>query len=347
MHLIRSTIRQIYCGAGRIGSCDPHPFRDWEGGAPDESSGDEVDFQISQRADHIPNEFYRWVQYNRAIVNTRDEPLSDPSKYRRIHLLVGDSTMSEFATAMKMGTTTLMLEIMQLGVAKQEWILEDSVQSMRSISRDPDFKWHVKLASGKSSNALELQWDILNTCKEYLTGKNRETDWILEGWESVLTDLPKGPEAVIGRVDWASKYWMLTEFKNEENLEWNDPWLKSLDLEYHNLNKESGLFWGLEANGEGYRKTTDAAVDFAKINAPRGTRAQGRGELVKNLINEHSHMSYLIDWIGFRLSKIDEPFLMLDPFISYKDEIMAYFNPFGSLSDQENNTDDESNKTEG
>jgi len=194
---------------------------------------------------------------------------------------------------------------------------------------------------------LELQWDILNTCKEYLTGKNRETDWILEGWESVLTDLPKGPEAVIGRVDWASKYWMLTEFKNEENLEWNDPWLKSLDLEYHNLNKESGLFWGLEANGEGYRKTTDAAVDFAKINAPRGTRAQGRGELVKNLINEHSHMSYLIDWIGFRLSKIDEPFLMLDPFISYKDEIMAYFNPFGSLSDQENNTDDESNKTEG
>ena len=100
------TTRQIYCGAGRIGSCEPNQFQDWDGVRPYESQGDEeIDFQLSQRADHIPNEFHRWVQYNRAIVNTRDEPLADPSKYRRIHLLVGDSTMSEFATAMKMGTT--------------------------------------------------------------------------------------------------------------------------------------------------------------------------------------------------------------------------------------------------
>ena len=330
------TTRMIYCGAGRIGSCDPHPFRDWENITPDEKGGDEVNFQISQRADHIPNEFYRWVQYNRAIVNTRDEPLSDPSKYRRIHLLVGDSNMSEFATAMKMGTTTLMLDIMQLGVAKREWILADSVQSMRSISRDPDFKWRVKLASGNSSTALELQWDILNTCKEHLAGTDRETDWILAGWESVLTDLPKGPEAVIGRVDWASKYWMLNEFRNEENLEWNDPWLKSLDLEYHNLNKETGLFWGLEANGEGYRKTTDEAVEFSKVNPPRGTRAQGRGELIKRLMNQHAHMGYLIDWIGFRLSKTDEPFLMLDPFVSYKEKIIEHLNQFDPMCDPEN-----------
>ena len=325
------TTRQIFCGAGRIGSCDPHPFRDWDGVTPYENQADEqVNFQLSQRADHIPNEFYRWVQYNRAIVNTRDEPLSDPSKYRRIHLLVGDSTMSEFATAMKMGTTTLMLEIMQLGVAKREWILADSVFAMRSISRDPDFKWQVKLASGKSSDALELQLDILKTCKQYLAGKNRETDWILEGWESVLTDLPKGPEAVIGRVDWASKYWMLNEFKNEENLEWNDPWLKSLDLEYHNLNKKTGLFWGLESSGDGYRKTTDEAVEFSKNNPPRGTRAHGRGELIKQLINKYSHMSYLIDWIGFRLSKTDEPFLMLDPFVSYKEEVIGHLEQFDS-----------------
>ena len=207
--------RQIYCGAGRIGACNPHPFRDWEETAMETADDETVKFQISQRADHIPNEFYRWVQYNRAIVNTRDEPLSDPSKYRRIHLLVGDSTMSEFATAMKMGTTTLMLEIMQLGVAKREWILADSVQAMRAISRDQKFKWNVTLASGAPSTALELQFDIFDTCKKYLAGNHQETDWILENWESVLTDLLKGPEAVLGRVDWASKYWMLNEFKNE------------------------------------------------------------------------------------------------------------------------------------
>ena len=345
------TTRQIYCGAGRIGSCDPHPFRDWDGVSPQEAVDEQVDFQISQRADHIPNEFYRWVQYNRAIVNTRDEPLSDPSKYRRIHLLVGDSTMSEFATAMKMGTTTLILEIMQLGVAKKEWILADSVQSMRSISRDQEFKWGVTLASGATSTALELQLDMLNTCKKHLSGTNAETDWILENWESVLTDLPKGPEAVLGRVDWASKYWMLSEFKNEENLDWHDPWLKSLDLEYHNLNKESGLFWGLEASGDGYRKTTDAAVDHAKFNPPRGTRAQGRGELIKLLINQHSHMSYLIDWIGFRLNKTDDPFLMLDPFISYKEDVVEHMKQFESgyssaNEDAEDKTFRESHKKE-
>ena len=150
----------------------------------------------------------------------------------------------------------------------------------------------------------------------------------MENWESVLTDLPKGPEALLGRVDWASKYWMLSEFKNEENLDWHDPWLKSLDLEDHNLNKEIGLFWGLEASGDGYRKTTDPAGDHAKINPPRGTRAHGRGELIKMLIDQHSHMGYLIDWIGFRLSKTDDPFLMLDPFISYKEDILEHLKQF-------------------
>jgi len=136
--------RQIYCGAGRIGACNPHPFRDWEDTLVEETEAN-VDFQISQRADHIPNEFYRWVQYNRAIVNTRDEPLADPSKYRRIHLLVGDSNMSEFATAMKMGTTTLILELMEQGIANSDWILAESVEAMRSISRDQNFKWELTL----------------------------------------------------------------------------------------------------------------------------------------------------------------------------------------------------------
>jgi len=313
--------RQIFCGAGRIGGCNPHPFRDWEGTSVEEEEA-EVDFQISQRADHIPNEFYRWVQYNRAIVNTRDEPLSDPSKYRRIHLLVGDSNMSEFATAMKMGTTTLILELMERGLANPDWILAESVEAMRAISRDPEFKWEIVLRNGTHTTALELQMDMVQTAKKHLTGMNHETDWIIEGWESVLNDLPNGPEAVIGRVDWATKYWMLCEFRKEENLEWQDPWLKSLDLEYHNINKQSGLYWGLEATGDTTRKTSDEAIEYAKTTPPRGTRADGRGELVKTLMN--SQAGYLIDWIGFRLSRNQEPFLMLDPFISYKEEIRNY-----------------------
>ena len=313
--------RQIFCGTGRIGGCNPHPFRDWEGTSTEEVEA-EVDFQISQRADHIPNEFYRWVQYNRAIVNTRDEPLSDPSKYRRIHLLVGDSNMSEFSTAMKMGTTTLVLELMERGVANSAWILAESVEAMRAISRDPEFKWEILLRNGTHTTALELQMDMMQTAKKHLAGMNHETDWIIDEWESVLNDLSNGPEAVIGRVDWATKYWMLCEFRKEENLEWQDPWLKSLDLEYHNINKQCGLYWGLEATGDAVRKTSDEAIEYAKTRPPRGTRADGRGELVETLMN--SQAGYLIDWIGFRLSRNQEPFLMLDPFVSYKEEIRNY-----------------------
>ena len=313
--------RQIYCGAGRIGSCNPQLFRDWDDIVRSESESETVDFQISQRADHIPNESYRWVQYNRAIVNTRDEPLSDPSKYRRVHLLVGDSNMSEFATAMKMGTTALMLELIELGVADLDWMLADSVNSMRDISRDSKFKWEVTLANGMRSSALDIQWNIMKTAEKYLTGYNSETDWILENWKTLLDDLPKGPEALLGRVDWASKYWMLTEFMKEENLDWHDPWLKSQDLEFHNINPQAGLYWALEENGDVIRKTSNEAIEFAKTNAPKGTRADGRGELIRTLLE--CQASYLIDWIGFRLNK-DEPFLMLDPFQSYKKEIKAY-----------------------
>jgi hypothetical protein len=326
--------RQIYCGAGRIGSCDPHPLSDWENPSTGEQE-EKVDFQISQRADHIPNEFYRWVQYNRAIVNTRDEPLADPSKYRRIHLLVGDSNMSEFATAIKMGTTTLILELMEQGIANPDWILAESVEAMRSISRDQSFKWELTLRNGRHTTALELQIDMMQTAKKHLAGMNQETDWIINEWDSVLNDIPKGPEALIGRVDWATKYWMLGEFRKEENLDWHDPWLKSLDLEYHNINKDSGLYWSLEVSGDARRKTSDEAIGYAKTIAPRGTRADGRGEFVKTLMGLDSKPLYLIDWIGFRFGRNEEPFLMLDPFISYKKEIRDYLEDAEQLDAQE------------
>jgi proteasome accessory factor A len=319
--------RQIYCGAGRVGACNPRLFRDWDTVQQDDAETEDVGFQLSQRADHIPNEFYRWVQYNRAIVNTRDEPLSDPSKYRRIHLLVGDSNICEYSTALKMGTTSLVLELIELGLVEPEWVIGDTVSAMRSISRDPERKWEITLRNEKKSTALEHQWQIQQAAHKHLAGKSPETDWILSEWESILTDIPKGPEFLLGRVDWASKLWMLGEFMKEENLTWKDDWIKSQDLEYHNLNKKQGLYWCLEENGDACRKTSDEAIIHSKTTPPRGTRADGRGELVKALIGQSGYIigqgNYLIDWIGFRLNK-DDPFLMLDPFLSYKNEIRAY-----------------------
>ena len=247
--------------------------------------------------------------------------MSDPGRFRRIHLLVGDSNMNEFSNALKMGTTVLMMDLIELGVCNPDWILFDAVNSMREISHDPTFKWEINLANDKTTTALNLQMEIAQTAKKHLSGTSLENDWIIEHWISVLEDLTKGPEAVMNRVDWASKYWMLNEFRREENLSWDDPWIKSLDLEFHNLNKNHGLFWGLEENGDVFRKTSIEAIERSKTSPPRGTRAHGRGELVKLLMGHEA--GYLIDWIGFRLNK-EEPFLMLDPFVSYKKEIQSY-----------------------
>jgi proteasome accessory factor A len=138
---------------------------------------------------------------------------------------------------------------------------------------------------------------------------------------------------MLGRVDWAGKLWMLREFQKEENLAWDDPWLKSQDLEYHNINKDYGLYWALEATGDAHRKTSDPAIERAKMHPPIGTRAHGRGELIRALMQ--SHGGYLIDWIGFRLGKNEEPFLMLDPFHSYKKEIREYLSGMGLVASED------------
>ena len=231
--------------------------------------------------------------------------------------------MNEVSTALKMGTTVLMMDLIEMGVCDPSWILSDAVRAMREISRDQKFKWEIDLENGSLSTALDLQMEIAQTAKTHLSGSSQENDWIIENWISVLNDLVYGPEVVLDRVDWASKFWMLNEFRKEEKCTWDDPWIKSLDLEFHNLNKHDGLFWGLEENGDTVRKTTNAAIEHAKCAPPCGTRAHGRGKLVKILMDYQA--GYLIDWIGFRLNK-EEPFLMLDPFVSYKNEIQNYLN---------------------
>src|SRR5919202_161413 len=144
--------RQIFTGAGRVGQSNPLAF-DFEP-APQEG---QVAFQLSQRADHIVNDIYQWVQFNRAIINARDEPLADYRKYRRLHLLIGDSNMSPFATALKIGTTACVLSMLEAGILPKKVVLADAVQSTRDISRDPSRRWIVDLENGKTIGALDVQ----------------------------------------------------------------------------------------------------------------------------------------------------------------------------------------------
>lgn len=316
--------RQIFTGAGRVGAT---LFPDgWVPLGP--VAAPEVRFQLSQRADHVVNNYYQWVQFNRAIINTRDEPLADPTRYRRIHLLLGDSNLCEVATALKFGTTALALELIAEGAAPGGYALADPVHSLKSISRDPERAWPVELADGKSASALEIQRAFLSAARKTFAGRDSDTDWTIEAWSSVLDDLAADWRRLVGRVDWASKLWLLETFIERERVSWDDPWVKSLDLEYHNLDPERGLYYGLEAGGWAARRTTDSATSLGVHRPPRDTRAHGRGEVVRRLIE--TPQPYIISWPALQI-KGREPFAMFNPFKSYAKEAADYLDNGGGI----------------
>mgnify|MGYP003693618885 CR=1 FL=1 len=244
-----------------------------------------VDFQLSQRADHIVNDIYQWVQFNRAIINARDEPLADYRKYRRLHLLIGDSNMSPFANALKIGTTACILTLLEAGLLPNDLTLLDAVKATREVSRDPAQRWIVELENGRTIGALDVQWRLHALATQYLGNADEETDWLLESWRYTLDALPNKPEALLGGVDWVSKKWLLDTFRASENLTWKDPWLQSLDLEYHNIDPARGLFLdsnrpSASANGttSSARKTPLALrpSTLGRAAAPRPSLPSGR-----------------------------------------------------------------------
>src|SRR5256885_4444510 len=192
--------RQIFTGAGRVGQSNPLAF-DFEPPQPEA----QVNFQLSQRADHIVNDIYQWVQFNRAIINARDEPLADYRKYRRLHLLIGDSNMSPFATALKIGTTACVLSLLEDGCLPRNLVLNDAVQTTRNISRDTSMRWLVDLENGKSISALDVQWQFHELAQKHLRFRTAETDWLLENWSFTLEALESNQEALIGGGAWVTQ----------------------------------------------------------------------------------------------------------------------------------------------
>ncbi|MBT4101178.1 MAG: proteasome accessory factor PafA2 family protein [Gemmatimonadetes bacterium] len=305
--------RQIFAGSGRVG-CHTDVF---EYGGAEET---DVSYQISQRADHIVTEIYQWIQFSRAIINTRDEPLADVGLYRRLHLLVGDSNMSEYATALKVGTTALMLELMEERIIPEVRLL-DPVQAIRDISRDLTYRWEVQLEDGSWTTALEIQRQYLQLADQYLRGKDDEGDWVLDEWRFVLNGLTHDPMSLMDRIDWVTKKWLLDAFVADEGLEWNDPWLQSLDLEYHNLNPEKGLYYDLRDRGLLRRVVDDEHVNAAIVTPPQDTRAKARSQVMRCLSGQKAR--YVIDWDSIYVE--DDKYLSLDdPFLTYEAEATAF-----------------------
>ena len=308
--------RQIFAGAGRVG-CHTDIFE--YGNAEDEGVG----FQLSQRADHIVTEIYQWIQFSRAIINTRDEPLADWGLYRRLHLLVGDSNMMEYATALKVGTTALVLQLLeeQERVICDDIKLLDPVQAIRDISRDMTYRWEVQLEDGRYTTATEIQRAYLDLAERHLRGRDEEGDWVLDEWRFVIDALEHDPGCLVDRVDWVAKKWLLEYFMREEGLDWQDTWIQSLDLEYHNLNTARSLYFDLYERGMVKRVVSDEQINQAITHPPVDTRASARSRVMRALTDQKTR--YQIDWDSICVG--DDKFLSLDdPFLTYDREAEVF-----------------------
>lgn len=289
------SLRLLYTGAGRVGASLGARNR----GDLDLPGADRF-FQISQRADYINNELFEWVQFNRAIINTRDEPLADPARFRRLHLLHGDTNVLPATQALKIGTTALVLDLLELD-RLPPFALDDAVAAFRRLSHRTTPPWPVDLASGRTVDARELLRRYLDAARAEFAGRDPETDAVLELWAGTLDSLERDPGELVGRVDWITKHWLLDQFRIQEGLAWDDPWLRSQDLEYHHLDPERGLGWALDRGPEVWQPAS-ADLDAALLEPPVDTRAHARSRIMRDHVSPDRR--YFIDWEMLHLEGI-------------------------------------------
>src|SRR6266849_109041 len=273
--------RQIFAGAGKMGV---------EGESTSSQPGV---YQISQRADFFSVVVSIDTMNRRPLINTRDEPHVDASRYRRFHVILGDSNMSEWATAMKIGTTALMLDLIERGEVPQLEIAQP-VDANKAISRDQTYDWIIELKDGRKISAIDVQRIYLRAAATIdppspgygAAGDNEDRQWILGEWENVLNDLERDVMVTRDRVDWAAKKFLLNALQEEEKLSWNDPWLQSIDLEYHNVDLERGLYYELVRQGSMRRIVNEDEIKISIFTPPETTRAFFRGRSVARFNDE-------------------------------------------------------------
>ena len=265
--------RQIFAGAGKMGI-------EAEGAASQLGV-----FQISQRADFFSVLVSIDTMNRRPLVNTRDEPHADANRYRRFHVILGDSNMSEWASAMKIGTTSLVLDLIERGKAPQLEIAQP-IDANKSISRDQTYDWIIELKDGRKISAIDVQRIYLTAAANISDDGAEDRQWILGEWENVLNDLERDVMVTRNRVDWAAKKFLLDALQEEEKLSWRDPWLQSIDLEYHNVDLERGLYYELVRQGSMRRIVSEDEIKMSIFTPPETTRAFFRGRSVARFNDE-------------------------------------------------------------
>jgi proteasome accessory factor PafA2 len=263
--------RQVVCGAGRVGL-----------GADGRGEG----FQISQRADFFEVEVGLETTLKRPIINTRDEPHADPEKYRRLHVIIGDANMSEISSYLKLGSTALVLAMIEDKFLDGDLTVEAPIAELRAISHDPECKHLVALRDGRRMTAVQLQIEYLERARKYVEdrfGANADemTVDVLDRWESVLNRLAEDPMTLSRELDWVAKLELLEGYRTRDGIGWGHPRLQLVDLQYSDIRPDRGLYNRLADRGRMVRLTDEAAVASAVENPPEDTRAYFRGRCLQ------------------------------------------------------------------
>jgi proteasome accessory factor A len=274
--------RQVVCGAGRVGIGQ---------------DGSGHGFQLTQRADFFEVEVGLETTLKRPIINTRDEPHADPDRYRRLHVIIGDANLAETSIYLKLGTTALVLAMIEDGFLEDPLSLATPVASLRAVSHDPTLAHQVELTDGRSMTALQLQWEFHNTAAKYVAHKygydvDPQTRDVLATWESVLTKLERDPMECANELDWVAKLQLLESYRERDGLDWNSAKLALIDLQYSDLRPDRGLYQRLVARGRMKRIATDEEILRAVTEPPEDTRAYFRGRCLAKFPEEIAAASW-------------------------------------------------------
>ncbi len=292
--------RQITCGAGKVVTS---------------SAG--AKFCVSQRADHIWEGVSSATTRSRPIINTRDEPHADAEKYRRLHVIVGDSNMSETTTMLKVGSADLVLRMIEAGVVMRDMALENPIRAIREVSHDLTGRRTVKLANGRELSALQIQSEYYERAVAFVEREGLSAPiqkHVLDLWGRTLTAVGSGDLSDIDtEIDWVMKYRLISRYAEKHDLTLADPRVLQLDLAYHDINRRRGLFYLLQRRGLAARVCTDLETFQAKVRPPQTTRAKLRGDFIRAA--QAHRRDFTVDWVHLKLNdQAQRTVLCKDPF---------------------------------
>jgi proteasome accessory factor A len=298
--------RQLICGAGKV-------LQTPRGAV----------YCLSQRAEHIWEGVSSATTRSRPIINTRDEPHADAERYRRLHVIVGDSNMNECTTLLKVGSADLVLRMMEQGISFKDLTLENPIRAIREISHDLTGTRQVKLANGRMASAGEIQREYFEKARVFVDGMGSDpvTEQVLDLWGRTLKAVENSDLSLIDReIDWATKYQLIERYRAKFDLPLSSPRVAQLDLTYHDIRRDRGLFYLLQGRGAITRVTNDLAVFEAKNVPPQTTRARLRGEFIKRA--QETRRDFTVDWVHLKLNdQAQRTVLCKDPFRSVDDRV--------------------------